>query len=98
MSEIPMPVLMLPEEIIGMKQAEYLTGRDARTVGKWCLRHAIGHQVQANSPWIISGPSLVLLMHGDLEGLQAMRTGSREDPRVRRAIDHLHLVLPRFAV
>ena len=97
MAETPMPVLMLPEEIIGMKQAEYLTGRDARTLRKWCVRNAIGHQMQANSPWVICGPALVLLMHGDLAGLQAMRLGDRDDSRVRRAIDHLHLVLPRCA-
>ena len=94
MSDSPMPVLMLPEEIIGMKRAEYLTGRNSRTVRKICLRHGIGLHLEPNAPWDISAPGLVLVMHGDLEGLEALRDGDRDHPRVRRAIDHASLVVP----
>lgn len=88
-----LPVLMLPEEVIGMKQAGILCGKDPRTIRALCRKHGIGNQALPNAPWDISAPGLVLAHHGDLEGLEALRDGDRDNPRVRRALDHVARVL-----
>lgn len=94
MADSPMPVLMLPEERIGLKDASRIAGRDPRTVQALCRRHGIGHQEQANSPWVISGPGLILVLHGDFDGLEALRAGDRDHPRVARVLDHMVRIMP----
>ncbi|MFP5077030.1 hypothetical protein ACLE20_06955 [Rhizobium sp. YIM 134829] len=93
MAESILPVLVAPADRIGMKEARHIAGLDPRTLMKLFREHGIGHQARANAPWVISGPALVLALHGDMDGLEALRAGDRDHPRVRRAIDHLHHVL-----
>lgn len=90
--ETPFPVLMLKAEIVGMKEAEDLAGRDSRTVRKWCGKFRIGHQSGKGAPWEISAPALVMVRHGDVEGLELLRSGDRSHPRVRRVLDFLGIL------
>lgn len=91
MANTLMPVLMFPEEIIGMKQAQALSGRDPRTIRVMCLEYGIGHQVKPNAPWEISAPALIMVRHGDHEALELLRSGDRGHIRVRRVFDFLGL-------
>lgn len=86
------PVLMLKAEIVGMKEAEDLVGRDSRTVRRWCGEFRIGHQSGKGAPWEISAPALVMVRHGDMEGLELLRGGDRSHPRVRRVLDFLGIL------
>ncbi|MBO9100342.1 MULTISPECIES: hypothetical protein [unclassified Rhizobium] len=87
MSDKPWPILMKPTDIVGMKRAEQLSGRDARTVKRWCLDYRIGHQSTPNAPWEISGPALVMIRHGDFDALELLRAGDRACPQVTRIFD-----------
>ena len=85
------PVLMLPDDIIGMKQAQVLSGRDPRTIRRLCQQFGIGHQTMQNAPWEISAPALVMVRHGDYAALELLRCGNREHPRVKRVLNYLGL-------
>ena len=85
------PVLMRSAEIIGMKEAEDLSGRDGRTIRRWCVEYRIGHQSTAGAPWEISAPAVVMVRHGDFEGLELLRAGDRSHPRVLRVLDFLSI-------
>ena len=87
--ERPAPILMRPGDIIGMKRAEDLSGRDARTIKRWCVKHGIGHNSCRGANWEISAPALLMVKHGDSVALELLRSGQREDPRVRRVFEHL---------
>ncbi|PYE98928.1 hypothetical protein C8J35_103529 [Rhizobium sp. PP-F2F-G38] len=95
MDDAPMPVLVAPAERIGMKEASHIAGYDPRTLMKLFRQYGIGHQPRTNAPWVISGPGLVLVLHGDIKGLDALRAGDRDHPRVMRAMDHVLHVLSR---
>lgn len=89
--ETPWPILMRPTEIIGMKEAEDLSGRDSRTIRRWCLEYRIGHQSAPGAPWEISSPAIVMVRHGDYAALELLRAGDRSHPQVRRVLDFLSI-------
>jgi len=94
MTEQPLPILMLPGEIIGMKEACDLSRRDRRTVAKICAEHFIGYQITKNSPWEISSPALIMAMTGDFAALEQLRAGNRNHPRVRHVLAFLGIREP----
>lgn len=85
----PPPVLLRPGDAIGLKQAQHLVGRDAKTLKRWCRKYGIGFNVVRGAEWEISAPGAVLVRHADWEGLELLRSGKREHPRVKRVLDHL---------
>lgn len=88
----PWPILMQRGDIIGMKKAEDLSGRDAKTITRWCKRHGIGRQSCPSANWEISAPALVMVMHSDIAALELLRGGRRTHPRVKRVFDHLGIM------
>ncbi len=92
MVDEPWPLLMLPTEIVGMKEAEDLSGRDARTVRRWCKEFGIGHQAGNGAPWEISAPGLIMVRYGDITALEMLRSADRAHPRVRRVFDFLSIL------
>ncbi|WP_260690532.1 hypothetical protein [Rhizobium leguminosarum] len=87
----PWPILMRPDEIINLKSAIYHSGRDDKTLRKWCKEFGIGRQAKLGAPIEISAPALEMVIHGDVIALELLRNGNRSHPRVRRYFDHLGL-------
>lgn len=85
----PWPILMRKGETIGMKQAEDLTARDAKTITRWCRAYGIGVHTCQSAPWCISAPALMMVFHGDIKALELLRLGKRGHPRVSRFFDEL---------
>jgi len=85
----PWPVLMNAGEVIGMKRAEDMTGRNAKTITRWCKQFGIGIHSCSSAPWEISAPALMMVRHGDVAALELLREGKRLHPRVKRYFDHL---------
>lgn len=88
MSDLP-PILMRRSEVISLKEAVYRTGKSEKTIRTWCRDLRIARQSGQNAPLEISAPALEMVMHGDMEALELLRHGSRDDCRVRRFFDHL---------
>lgn len=86
---VPWPILMRKGEAIGMKQAEDLTGHDAKTITRWCRDFGIGVHSCQSAPWRISAPALMMVVHGDIRALELLRLGKRTHPRVSRFFDEL---------
>lgn len=85
----PPPILLWPGDNIGLKQAQHLVHRDAKTIKRWCREYGIGFNVVRGAEWEISAPGVVLVRHADWVGLELLRSGQREHPRVRRVLEHL---------
>lgn len=83
-----LPVLMLIDDIIDIKEAMRRSGRCDRTIRDWCRLHGIGRKPSKVGRWQISGPALEALMHGDFEALERLRRGERDSPRVKRYIEN----------
>ncbi|MBB3747444.1 hypothetical protein FHX10_007001 [Rhizobium sp. BK591] len=85
------PILMHRSDIITLKEAVHRTGKSDRTLRTWCKLFGISRQTNSGAPIEISAPALEMVMHGDVEALELLRSGNRHHPRVRRFFDHLGL-------
>ncbi|MFF0947458.1 hypothetical protein ACFYE9_07250 [Rhizobium leguminosarum] len=85
------PILMQRSDIITLKEAVHRTGKTDRTLRTWCKLFGISRQTNSGAPIEISAPALEMVMHGDMEALELLRSGHRHHPRVRRFFDHLGL-------
>ncbi|MDR9808209.1 hypothetical protein [Rhizobium hidalgonense] len=85
------PILMQQNDIITLKEAVHRTGKSDRTLRSWCKLFRISRQTNSGAPIEISAPALEMVMHGDMEALELLRSGNRHHPRVRRFFDHLGL-------
>ncbi|MHC2457689.1 hypothetical protein ACVMIX_004330 [Rhizobium leguminosarum] len=85
------PILMRRGDIITLKEAVHRTGKSDRTLRSWCKLFGISRQANGGAPIEISAPALEMVMHGDMEALELLRSGNRHHPRVRRFFDHLGL-------
>lgn len=86
------PVPMAEAEIISLKEARRRSGKDIKTIKRWCISHGIGRQPGNCGPWQISGPALEMYLNGDMEALEIFRTGDRLHPRLIKYFSRL--VLP----
>lgn len=85
------PVLMKPDEITTLKQAAARAGLSIDTIKRLCRKHGISRQSGPSSRMQISRLGLEMVLHDDMPALEALRRGRRDDPLVRRYIDHLGL-------
>lgn len=83
------PILMRPDDVVLMKRAVDITGKDERTLRNWNKRYRIARQSSKSAPVEFSAPALVMVLHGDVAALELLREGKRSHPRVRRYFDHL---------
>ncbi|WP_210209619.1 hypothetical protein [Aureimonas flava] len=71
-----LPVLMRPEEIIDLKEAVYRTGKNEKTIRRWCKEDGIGRRTSPGAPWEISAVALEAKRYGDVEALEELRVNS----------------------
>jgi hypothetical protein len=83
------PILMRPDDIVLMKRAVDLTGKDERTLRNWNKRFRVGRQSSRSAPIEFSAPALIMLLHGDMFALEELRKGNRTHTRVARYFDFL---------
>ena len=88
-----LPVLMRPGEVISLKEAVYRTGRNEKTIARWCRQDGIGRRAEPGAPWEISAIALEAKLYGDVEAVEDLRRGRFASPRVRRYVEHLGLDL-----
>lgn len=84
-----LPILMRPDDIVLMKRAVDLTGKDERTLRNWNKRYRIGRQSSKSAPIEFSAPALVMILHGDAFALEELRKGNRIHPSVIRYFEFL---------
>lgn len=85
------PVLVLPGEGIGIKDASRKLGVSGDTIRRLNAEHRLGRQAKAGGPIRLSYPGLMMALHGDLQALDLLRGGARSDPQVCRYFDQLGL-------
>lgn len=83
------PILMRPDDVIPMKRAVDLTGKDERTLRNWNKRYRVGRQSSKSAPIEFSAPALVMILHGDAFALEELRRGNRAHPSVVRYFEFL---------
>ncbi|SFV32272.1 hypothetical protein SAMN05216456_1593 [Devosia crocina] len=86
---LPACVLMAPDDIIGLKQAAHLAGKDPKTIRDWCRKHGIGSRPGGGGPYRVSLPGLQMVIAEDWRALELLREGRRSAPEVMR---HLHFL------
>lgn len=79
---LPRVVLMRPDDVTDVKTAADHAGRDDKTIRRWCRRFGIGRQAGRGAPLEISRIALEMVMHGDREALELLRSGNRTHPDV----------------
>jgi hypothetical protein len=84
-----LPILMRPDDIVLMKRAVDLAGKDERTLRNWNKRYRIGRQSSKSAPIEFSAPALVMILHGDAFALEELRRGNRTHPHVIRYFEFL---------
>ncbi|TBH13958.1 hypothetical protein ELG68_23750 [Rhizobium leguminosarum] len=84
-----LPILMRPDDVVLMKRAVDLTGKDERTLRNWNKRYRIGRQSSKSAPIEFSAPALVMILHGDAFALEELREGNRSHPCVIRYFQFL---------
>lgn len=90
----PLPVLMRPAEIIGLKEAAFRAGKNEKTIRRWCKEDGIGRRTSMGAPWEISAVALEAKRYGDGAALDALRRGDFSAEPVRRYADLLGLHTP----
>lgn len=78
----PVPVPMLPSEVIRIETAMYLAGVSDKTIRDWAHRDGIGRRAEKHSPLHISAPALLMKIDGQAATLERFRAGERDHPAV----------------
>jgi hypothetical protein len=76
------PILMRQGETYGIKLAAIHANRDEKTIRRWCKRYGISRQATKHSPVEVSALGLEMLIHGDLQTLELLRSGQDHHPDV----------------
>lgn len=80
----PRPILIRRDEIMSVTRAAAYARRDVKTIRHWCKVHGVGRQSLGGGPLEVSRIGLDMVLHGDLEALEKLRDGKRDDPDVIR--------------
>lgn len=87
------PVPMLPSEIVRIETAMFFAQVSDKTIRIWARNHGIGRQAEKHAPLQISLPALLMKAEGEMETLELLRAGERQNPRVlvflKRGVDLL---------
>lgn len=87
MSERRHPFLMTPAEAVPLKEAARATKLSVPQIRRINRRYGITRQAEPTAKLEISLPALVMCQHGDMETLEKLRAGDRDDLMVRRYFD-----------
>ena len=77
-------VPMLRSDEICLAEAAHRLGVTPRTATKYVKQHRICRQIVKNSQIWISAPALECLKLSDMEALELLRSGVRDDPLLER--------------
>lgn len=91
----PPAVFMERGDVVNIDRAVLFSGKDDRTIRRWCVRFGIGRKSSPGAPWEISAPALLMVMQGDHIALEMLRNDDRESRRVVRYFDRLGLSTAR---
>ncbi|KAB0676007.1 hypothetical protein [Aureimonas leprariae] len=78
---------MTEAEAVSLKEAARRVRLSVDTIRRLNAKHGIGRQMGPRSPIEVSMPAVVMLRHGDLEALELLRLGRRQEPAVRRYLE-----------
>ncbi|WP_148211431.1 hypothetical protein [Brucella microti] len=70
------------DPVLAVKQAEAISGHGQKWVREVCRKYRIAQQVDRNSSIRIHAPAFRMVIHGDFETLERLRSGDRSDPDV----------------
>ena len=84
-----LPILAPQDEWIPLKQAVHYAQKSDKTLRGWCSQFGISRQSSRWAPIEVCLPALVMVMCGDMIGLELLRAGERSHLRVRRVLDYL---------
>lgn len=86
-------VPMLPSEIVRIETAMFFAQVGDKTIRAWAKKDGIGRQAEKHAPLQISFPALLMKIDGQMDALERLRSGDRQDLTVRlylrRSIDLL---------
>lgn len=85
------PIIVLPGEGIGIKDASRKLGVSDATIRRLNTEYRLGRQAKPGGPIWLSYPGLLMALHGDWGVLERLRLGMRSDPDVSRYFDQLGL-------
>ncbi|WP_158875831.1 hypothetical protein [Antarcticirhabdus aurantiaca] len=91
MKQAALSVLMRPEEVISLKEAVFRTGKNEKTIRRWCKEDGIGRRTSPGAPWEISAVALEAKRYGDVEALRSLRSGEFRSEHVHRYAKYLGL-------
>lgn len=80
----PRPILIRQDEIMNAARAAAHAKRNVKTIRQWCKVYGIGRQSLGGGPLEVSRIGLDMVLHGDMEALEKLRDGKRDDPDVIR--------------
>ncbi|MCV3734989.1 hypothetical protein OCK02_02140 [Rhizobium sp. TRM96647] len=84
MLERPVPILMLPSEIMRIGDAAFYARRNEKTIRRWVRQYGIGRNTGRTAPIEVSRPALDMVLAGDYAALEMLRDGDRSSPEVAR--------------
>ena len=88
---LPACVLMAPDDVIGLKEAAFRSGKDPKTIRDWCRLFGIGSRPGGAGPYRVSLPGLQMVVAEDWPALELLRSGNRTAPEVARHLNFLGL-------
>ncbi len=76
------PVLMRQGETYSIRLAALHANRDEKTIRRWCEQYGIGRQSGKNAPIDVSALGLEMVLHGDFQTLELLKSGHDRHPDV----------------
>ena len=83
----PQPILIRADEVMNVDRAAQHARRNPKTIRIWCRRFGIGRQSCDGGPMEVSRIGLEMVLHGDTEALELLRSGDRSSKEVIRYFD-----------
>lgn len=82
----PVPVPMLPHEIVNVQRAAAYAGFGERKIRSWCKQLGIGRQPEKDGPIQVSIVALEMALASRRDAIELLRSGERSHRQVRRFI------------
>lgn len=78
-----LPILTAAKDMLTVQQACERSGRERKTIGRWCKRYGIGKR-RAGVGWLIDPDALAMVALSQMEALEAYLAGDTEHPALIR--------------